>query len=71
MRAYQKNHRKRESFGNSGQVITQFDISGKKVNTYPSLSAAAKAIGVSAAALSDILKKGGWLWSRIYLASWK
>ncbi|HEY6977514.1 MAG TPA: NUMOD1 domain-containing DNA-binding protein [Chitinophagaceae bacterium] len=67
MRAYQKNHRRRESFGNSGQVITQFDISGKKIDTYPSLSAAAKAIGVSSAALSDILRKEdgfgvGYIW---------
>src|SRR6266540_5496647 len=66
-KAYQKNHRERESFGNLAQTVTQFDVSGKKINTYPSLSAAANAIGVSPAALSDILRKQdgfgvGYIW---------
>jgi hypothetical protein len=46
-KAYRKNHRDRDSFGNLAIAVTQYDTNGKKISTYSSISEASQIAGIS------------------------
>ncbi len=59
-KAYVLNRRKRESFGNKGKEISQYDFKGKWINSYPSISVAAQAVsGSSGQILKSVNEKEG------------
>jgi len=56
-RAYRKNHRYRDSFGNSPMPITQYDHDGKRIRSYTSISEASQITGISSSVIWSALAK--------------
>lgn len=54
--------------GNPKQAVTQYDLSGKKIDHYPSVKAAAEAVGVHVTGINMVLR-GKWKSSKGYY--WK
>jgi hypothetical protein len=66
-KAYQKNHRPRKSFNKKAKPVSQYDLTGKWLATYPSVTVAAKATGIYSSTLVESLNKrnsytGGYIW---------
>ena len=66
-KAYQKEHRPRDSFGNKARPIAQYDKTGKKIAEYPSIYEAAKLTGIGLSAINaqmsySIGYTGGYIW---------
>ncbi len=53
--AYKKGHRPLDSFGNQAMAIQQFDLKGKLINNFSSISMAAKITGIGVACISETL----------------
>lgn len=67
--AYKKKHRKRESFGNKAQPITQYDLDGKKIKTFPSVSEASRITNINSTSICEALIRkdsygAGYLWQK-------
>ncbi len=68
-KAYQKNHRSRDAFGNSVSSVTQYDLTGKKLRSYISLVHASKFTGIYSSTICEALKKKdgyscGFIWKK-------
>jgi NUMOD4 motif/NUMOD1 domain len=66
-KAYKKNRRPRDSFGNKARPVSQYDSTGKWLCTYPSLSQAEKSTGIDCSGICESLNRGhiyicGYLW---------
>ena len=66
-KAYEKNRRERASFGNTAMSISQYDFKGNWIQTYPSISFASRATGISSGQIARSLGEidsyaNGYLW---------
>jgi hypothetical protein len=66
-KAYEKNRRERASFGNNAMSISQYDFKGNWIQTYPSISFASRATGISSGQIARTLEDSdsytsGYLW---------
>ena len=55
-KAYEKNRRERASFGNNAMSISQYDFKGNWIQTYPSISFASRATGISSGQIARTLE---------------
>jgi NUMOD4 motif/NUMOD1 domain len=65
--SYTNNHRPRESFGKKALAVTQYNLAGQRIASYPSINAAEQATGLLSSQISDaVLSKshysGGYIW---------
>ena len=66
-KAYRKNYRPMDSFGNKARPVSQYDLTGKWLCTYPSLSQASKSTGIDSSHICESLNRksnyiGGYIW---------
>jgi hypothetical protein len=66
-KAYEKNRRERASFGNNARSISQYDFKGNWIRTYPSITFASKATGISSGQIARTLQDcdsyaSGYIW---------
>jgi hypothetical protein len=67
LKAYEKNYRPRDSFGNKAKPVSQYDLTGKWLKTYPSLVQAAKLTDIDPSNISESLNRrrtytGRYIW---------
>ena len=65
--AYKKHNRNIACFGKNPLSVTQYDLNGRKIASYPSISAVEKATGISSSHICNALKKkdhfaSGFIW---------
>ena len=68
-KAYRLEHRPRDSFKNKAYPVSQYDLQGKYIRTFPSINAAAQASGIHCSGISAALHSsnayaGDYLWTQ-------
>jgi hypothetical protein len=68
-KSYKNKHRKRESFGNKAQPITQYDLTGKKIQTFNSASEASRITNINSTSICSALTRkdsygAGYIWRK-------